>query len=314
VAVSLALSSPIFAEENEEVTNLVTPSSFVSAGVGYVNSQGGLFGIYNGLYRDNTVGLLDFSYVRRDDETGTWLRASGRDLGLNTREVRAEYERQGVWGVFVDYNEISRVSPYTVTSNVQGIGTANLRVPTTAAATNQFTLKTERYRTSVGFNASLGGNTEFRMLFQNEDKEGSRLFGRGTSGAMEFLAEPINSNTKQLDLVLDYTGEKLQLSGGYYGSFFNNNNSLLNVVGGQSSLSSITSSTTGVAMNNIALSPDNYAHQFHLAGGYQFDKTTRLNFKLARSVAVQNDPFPDIRFSNNAISYGASAKDRKSVV
>jgi MtrB/PioB family decaheme-associated outer membrane protein len=307
LAVGLALSSHAFAEENEEVANLITPSSFISAGVGYVGNQGGHSGMYNGLYRDGTVGLLDFSYVRREEETGTWLRASGRNLGLNTRELRAEYERQGVWGVFVDYNEISRVSPYMVTSNVQGIGTAYQTVPTVAAATNQFTLKTERYRTSVGFNAALGTNTEFRLLFQNEDKEGSRLFGRGTTNAMEFLAEPINSNTKQFDLVLDYTGDKLQLSGGYYGSFFNNHNSALRVSGGAASLSSISVATPGVAMDNIALPPDNYAHQFHLAGGYQFAKTTRMSFKVARSVAVQNDQFMDVRFSNNVLSNAASA-------
>lgn len=306
LAVGLALSSLALAEENDEVANLITPSSFISAGVGYVSNKGGRFGMYNGLYQDGAVGLLDFSYVRREDETGTWLRASGRNLGLNTRELRAEYERQGVWGAFVDYNEISRVSPYTVTSSVQGIGSAYQAVPTVAPA-SQMTLKTERYRTSVGFNTALGSNTEFRMLFQNDDKKGSRLFGRGTTNAMEFLAEPINSNTKQLDLVVDYTGENLQLSGGYYGSFYNNHNSALRITGGSPLLSTITVATPGVAQDNIALPPDNHAHQFHLAGGYQFDKTTRLNFKVARSIAIQNDQFMDVRFSNNLLSSGASA-------
>lgn len=307
IAVGLALASHAWAEENEEVANLITPSSFISAGVGHVSNQGGPSGMYNGLHKDGAIGLLDFSYVRRDDETGTWLRASGRNLGLNTRELRAEYERQGVWGVFVDYNEISRVSPYTVTSNLQGVGTAYQTVPSVAAATSQFTLKTERYRTSVGFNATLAANTEFRMLFQNEDKEGSRLFGRGTTNAMEFLAEPINTNTKQFDMVLDYTGEKLQLSGGYYGSFFNNNNTALRVAGGSATFGPVTSPSVGVMQDTIALPPDNQAHQFHLAGGYQFDKTTRLNFKLARSVAIQNDEFAAVRFSNSLNLNGASA-------
>jgi len=325
LAVGLALSAQAFADDNDEVANLITPSSSITAGAAYVSNQGGRFGIYNGLYKDQTVGLLDFSYITRNDETGTWLRASGRNLGLNTRELRAEYERQGAWGVFVDYNEISRVSPYTVTSNLQGIGTSNQQVVTTATPTNQFTLKTERYRTSVGFNAALGGNTEFRMLFQNEDKEGSRLFGRGSTatsangllpaqaGAMEFLAEPISYNTKQLDIVLDYTGERLQLSGGYYGSFFNNNNSALRIAGGAGSASAPNNPTSGtnllaVAQDTIALPPDNYAHQFHLAGGYQFDKTTRLNFKVARSIAVQNDTFPDVRFYSNGMNANTSGR------
>lgn len=307
IAVSLAITSYSFADANEEVTNLISPSSFVSAGAGYVSSQGGPFGIYNGLHRDGAVGLLDFSYVSRNEETGTWLRASGRNLGLNTRELRAEYEHQGRWGVFVDYNEISRVSPYTVTSNVQGIGSAYQTVPSVAAATHQFTLKTERDRSSVGFNATLAANTEFRMLFQNEDKKGTRLFGRGTTNAMEFLAEPINTNTKQLDLVLDYTGEKLQLSGGYYGSYFNNHNTALRVAGGSATFGPATSPSVGVMQDTIALPPDNQAHQFHLAGGYQLDKTTRLNFKVGRSVALQNDEFAAVRFSNNLNTNGASA-------
>lgn len=309
VAVGLALSSLAHGELDEEVARLVTPSSFISAGLGYVSDQNGRFGMYNGLHDNGAIGLLDFSYVKRDEETGTWYRASGRNLGLNTREFRAEHERQGEWGYFVDYNQISRVSPYTVTSNVKGIGSNLQTVPTTPAATNQFTLKTERYRTSFGFNTTLIGNTQFRMLLQNEDKEGSRLFGRGTGGAMEFLAEPIHTNTKQLDLVLDYTGEKLQLSGGYYGSFFNNSNTALRVAGGNAALSATAPSapsTVGVATDNIALPPDNHAHQFHLAGGYQFDKATRLNFKIARSLAIQNDPFMDIRFYN-ASNTGANA-------
>lgn len=299
LAVTMALATFAHADTDDEVARLVTPDSFVSVGVGNVGSSGGRFGMYNGLQENGAVGLLDFSFTRRDDETGTWYRASGRNLGLDTRELHLEHERQGAWDYFVDYNQIVRSSPYTIVTGVRGIGSNQLSVPATAATTSQYTLKTERYRTSFGLNAMLADSTQLRVLLQNEEKEGERMFGRGSGGAMEFLAEPIKTNTQQVDLILDYTGEQLQLSGGYYGSFFKNDNPMLRVQGGATAFNSGVGST-GVAFDNISLSPDNHSHQFHLSGGYQFARTTRLNFKIARSMAVQNDDFMAVRFYNTA--------------
>lgn len=298
-AILLALGGTAMADTDDEVARLITPESSVSLGAGYVNRDSQRFGMYNGLFREGSVGLFDFSYVKRDDDTGTWLRASGRNLGLDTREIRVEHERQGHWDYFLEYNEIPRVTPYGINTGVQGIGSNQQSVPATAAAGSEYTLKTERQRTSFGLTSALYGNFEFRMLLQNEDKDGSRLFGRGTPSFQEFLAEPIRSNTRQVDLMLDYTGERLQLSGGYYGSFYRNENKVLQVAGGNAAFTSGVGSL-GVAMDNLALPPDNQAHQLHLSGGYQFDRTTRMNFKLARSMALQNDEFINVHYYNLA--------------
>lgn len=310
LAVATALSTFAVAGSDDPVEQLVTPDSSISAGAGYVSGKSPRFGLYNGLSDQGIVGLLDFSYVRRNDDTGTWYRASGRDLGLNTRELRLEHERQGQWSYFLDYNEISRVTPYTIISGVQGVGSARLQVPATTAANSQYTLKTERQKTTFGLAAALIGDVKIRLNLQNEDRSGERLFGRGTPGSMEFLAEPIQHNTKQMDLVLDYTGEKLQLSSGYYGSFFKNENPFLQVSGGATAFNSGVGST-GVPFDNISLPPDNQAHQLHLAGGYQFARNTRLNFKLARSIALQNDDFMAARFygtSNNGVNANTSGR------
>lgn len=299
LAVCLALSALAHADTDDEVARLINPDSSVSFGLGYVNRDNQRFGMYNGLWREGGVGLFDFTFNRRDDDTGTWLRASGRNLGLDTREVRVEHERQGHWDYFLEYNEIPRTTPYSVVTGLQGIGSTQQTVPTTPSATGQYTLRTERQRTSFGLTTALPGDLQFRVLLQNEDKDGSRLFGRGTGTAQEFLAEPIRSNTRQVDLVLDYTGSKLQLSGGYYGSFYRNDNKVLLVDGGNAAFNSGVGST-GVPFDHIALPPDNQAHQLHLAGGYQFDKTTRMSFKLAKTYAIQNDEFITTRFYNVA--------------
>lgn len=299
IAVFVALSGIAQADTDDEVARLINPDSSVAFGLGYVGQGNPRFGMYNGLFRDGSVGLLDFTFNRRDDDSGTWLRASGRNLGLDTREARVEHERQGQWGYFLEYNQIPRVTPYSVVTGVQGIGSDRQSVPATAAATGQFTLRTERQRTSFGLSSALPGDLQVRILLQNEDKDGSRLFGRGTPSFMEFLAEPIRSNTRQVDVVLDYTGSALQLSGGYYGSFYRNDNKVLLVNGGNNAFNAGVA-TTGVPFDHIALPPDNQAHQFHLAGGYQFAKTTRVSFKLAKSYAIQNDDFISTRFYNVA--------------
>ncbi len=309
-AVGLAVAGIACAEINEEVEQLIKPDSTFTAGIGNISTTGQRFGMYNGLRDDGMVGLLDFSYIRRNDETGTWYRASGRNLGLNTRELHLEHEQQGNWRYFVDYNQISRVSPFSVITGVQGIGTAQLSVPTSTATGSQYTLKTERQRTVFGLSAMLIDRVQLRLKLQNEEKSGERMFGRGTPGSMEFLAEPIQHNTKQIDLAIDYTGEKTQLSGGYYGSFFRNDNPVLRVQGGATAFNSGVGAT-GVPFDNISLSPDNHAHQFHLAGGYQFSRTTRLNFKVAKTFAVQNDDFMAVRFygtSNNGTNANTSGR------
>jgi MtrB/PioB family decaheme-associated outer membrane protein len=314
IAITLAFAAPVWADEDEEITRLIKPESSISIGIGHVNKDNLRFGMYNGLSKDGVAGLIDFSIIRRDDESGTWYRALGRNLGLDNRELRLEHERQGAWGYFLDYNEITRRTPYTVQTNVQGIGSNTLYIPTNNAsnppvgALNAYTLKTERQRTSLGVNYTLPGNFELRVLFQNEEKQGQRLFGRGTTGGVtpqEFLAEPINTTTRQLDMVVDYTGEALQLSGGYYGSFFNNASSFLKVNNGNSGFNAGVGAT-GVAMDKIALPPDNHAHQFHLAGGYQLAKATRMNFKVAKSIAIQNDDFMPVNFYNTG-NNGANA-------
>jgi len=306
LAVCLALAPAAHSLADDAVEQLITPSSSVTAGIGYLSGDTPFYGIYNSQRDNGSSGQLDFSYVRRDDATGTWLRANGRDLGLDTRELGVSHEHQGDWRYSLEYRQIPRTSPYTVLSGVQGIGSAQLAVPTAAPGTLQeHTLKTERKRTSFSLSKLLPANLQVHLVLQHEDKDGERLFGRGTGRVQEFLAEPIRSTTRQVDFGIDYTGERLQLSGGYYGSFYNNRNTVLHVTGGDNSFNAGVGSTR-VAFDNISLAPDNHAHQWHLSGGYQFERKTRLNFTLARSVAIQNDRFMAVNFYNNA-NDGANA-------
>jgi hypothetical protein len=122
----LAAAAPVHAAEDDELAEIGKPESSIAVGVGYVSDDNRRFGQYNGLHDEGFYGLLDLDYVRRDEDTGTWVEFSGRNLGLDSREVRFEHERQGDWGYFVEYNQIPRMEPYTVNTLLQGIGTNQL--------------------------------------------------------------------------------------------------------------------------------------------------------------------------------------------
>src|SRR4029078_12174583 len=97
----------------------------------------------------------------------------------------------------------------------------------------------ELKRKAIGFELQkMFGQYQLEVTFKNEDKTGARLFGRGfacsanyvaaggctkpTPTALLMLPEPVDSAIRQLDAKLNYNGDKLKLSGGYYGNFYVN--------------------------------------------------------------------------------------------
>lgn len=270
------------AQDADEITRLTKPSSSVEVGIGYVSDDNQRFGQYTGLNEDGAYGLIGIDLNRRDDATGTWLRLSGRNLGLDSRELRFENERQGNWGYFIDFSQTPRFDPFTVTTQLGGIGTTTQTILGSATA-QPYRLKTERNAITVGFEKTLAKGLGLQVSFRNEDKEGERLWGQGTFGTWRFLTDPIDQTTQQLEAKLNYTTERLQISGGYYATIFENKNNRLNVIG----------ATLFTGSNEIALPPDNESHQVFLAGGYSFSKATRGNFKVALGRITQNELFPN---------------------
>lgn len=279
-AALLAAFGPARAEEADEVKLLIKPDSELSVGLGYVDNENQRWGKYTGMTDNGAYGLLDFNIVNRDDETGTWVRVLGRNLGLDNREFRFEHNRQGDWGYLLEYSQIPFNQPLTIITRTSGIGTPVQNVTGAAALpfAVPYELETRRDRFTVGAEKIIAKNFSVSARFRTEDKEGNRRYGRGD---VDFLAEPIDWTTNQLDVVFGYSGEKLQLQAGYYGTTFDNSNSAL----------WIGAPNFGNAANALGLPPDNQSHQGYLSGGYSFTPTTRANFKVSYSEYTQNEAF-----------------------
>lgn len=262
----------------EEVTQLTKPQSEFSLGGGYLFEDNQRFGQYTGLRDSGAYGLLDFSLIGRNDATATWLRFSGRDVGFADRELRFEHNRQGDWKYFIEYGQTPNYIPYTVTTRLLGAGTSTQTINgLPAPQSSDFNTKRDAF--SLGFDKMLGKGIDVQVRYRDEKKEGSRLWGQGTFGTINFLTDPIDYTTQQLETTLGYTTDRLQLQGGIYATWFNNNNTALNVNGGVAGLSP------------MVLPPGNQSWQGFLGGGYSFTPDTRGTFKLSYEHQTQHENF-----------------------
>ncbi|MBS0335668.1 MAG: MtrB/PioB family decaheme-associated outer membrane protein [Proteobacteria bacterium] len=328
------------ADDAEDVAKLTKQDSSASAGIGTASGSQrdrSLFGQYNGMREKGSYLLLDLDYAKRNDQTGYWTRMWGRNLGLDNREAGVSFEQQGNWRIDADYSELVRHDPRTINTGVTGIGTTTPRVNLIAPGAGTDT-NLELKRTALGVNGKiwLTPSLLFEASFKNEDKDGSRLWGRGftctssaaplpttaaqigcaaapnSQWALLMLPEPINSTTKQLEAKFNYSGERFTLVGGYYGSFYTNANgnmtpsvpgTLYNPLGVPTALGTPAGLTQangllGILQSPMALPPDNQAHQFSLSGNYAFTQSTRATFKYSYTHATQDRDFLAMGLAN----------------
>jgi MtrB/PioB family decaheme-associated outer membrane protein len=276
----------------------------VSVGLGHVDGSGSdksLFGQYSGLRQVTTLGILGIDYSLRDPQAGKWVDFLGTNLLGDTRELEFVWKNPGTWKFAANYNELTRYEPLIVNTGLLGVGTTAPVVNSLAVAGSgtDLDLKTRRTGLGLGFTRDISSQLQLYVNVKVEEKDGSRLFGalvnnRGcvSSNAVPclgdfpalLLPEPIKSYHSQLEARASYSLDKFRVHATYYGSVFSNSNSTMSPVSGTS---------TGIASNyQIALPPDNQAHQFDLSGSYDISQATRTTFKLAWATALQNADFP----------------------
>ena len=324
---------PAFADE--AVDELALPSSSVSVGVAGVSGdmkERSLFGQYNGMRKDDVFLLLDIDYSRRNEATGLWSTLQARNLGLDTRELRAQVDRQGNWRVFGEYWELTRWYPRTINTGLQGAGTETPVVTRLATPGSGYDLdlKTERKRVGVGGEKWITPNLMVDASFTNEEKEGARIYGRGftcPSGAapaptctpmatgvnqwaLLMLPEPIDSTTQQFEAKVSWLGDRGSVTAGYYGAFYENharnltnsivgnlNNPLGNPMG-QGGGVALTPGLRNILSLPMALPPDSEAHQLYVSGTWGITPTMRATFKYAYTRAKQEDDFASRGFND----------------
>jgi len=274
-AALLAVYGPVLAQSTE---------GSLSVGAGTWSNDRPQTGVYDGMRDSGGYGLFDLDVVKRDEATGTWLGLKGRNLGLDIREIKADWLRQGNIGVSLDYNRIVRDNPYVFNTGLVGIGTTTQLVPSPGIVPgtgSDVELKTTRDRLTGKFYKNLATGFDFNASYRHETKKGNRNWGRG--GAPEFVVEPIDSTIEIGEAALTFSRGALQMTGGFYGTMYRTDNTLVTT-----SLTTLAPATTYY----LSLPLDNQSWEGFLNGGYNFTPTTRGTFKASYSRATQNEHLP----------------------
>lgn len=282
-ALMLVYGAPAFAEDAADLSQWISPESSVTAGVGFQNKDRPYLGRYDGRNDNDVKLMLDADINKRDDATGTWNTLKLINIGLDNRELEFSHSRQGDYGVSFEYSRIPRENTVIFNTGLGGVGTETqaVNVITPGTSPQNLQLGTHRDRYTFGLNkiieGVLDGSLDLSVKYRQEEKDGRRNFGSYSGAQAIFLVEPINSTTRQLDIVLNYLGKDLQLQGGYYGSWYDNANNLLTV------------RTAVPSTIYVSLPPDNQAYQFYVNGAYAISPSTKATMRLARTTATQDD-------------------------
>jgi MtrB/PioB family decaheme-associated outer membrane protein len=291
--------------------------NFVEAGVGYSDNDSSPFTPYSGLDSDGAFVTGGFGYYKRgpwDGEDLSFLEAEGDRLGLRTRSLRGEGGVQGKYRLLLGYDELPfdrfrtrtpyrgagsaalRLPPDWRSNPTERFNTATQNLPDLPSSLQTVDIKTERTRYGGGVEWNIDRRWTARVSGRREEKDGLKPLGIawGTTGqnpAAVIVPAPVDYRTDTLDAEVAYRTGKLQFRLGYQLSLFENEADTLTLDNPftYSGWNPAARHPTGVAQAQLA--PDNKAHSFNLAGGYDISDVTRVTANLVYSRYEQDDAF-----------------------
>jgi MtrB/PioB family decaheme-associated outer membrane protein len=235
-------------------------SGWVEVGISSQSDDSYHFGRYTGQQDEGAELILNAAASYRGSLDGAYLDGEVENLGLDSRRISAEGGRQGKYEIAVEFDELP-----------------NYRKDLARAS-----LQTERQRSGVKFRLLPGSSWEVSGHYRHEEKEGVRdvgaVFGFNNP---DILAVPVNSQTDDFGLALEYQGERLQARVAYAGSLFDNDRNSIDW----------NNAGFGPAAGQIAESPDNEMHQLSAQLGYQVSPLTRIGASFASGRMTQDQSF-----------------------
>lgn len=298
-------------------------SSEAQIGVGYVSGDSMRFGRYTGENEQGLLGIGSFRILRRpkyDSDDIQYFTARGTNLGLDSRELHLQYGKQGAYSIRLDYDEIPDYRFGDGRTPYLGVGGSTLQLPATWVGANTtggmtqldntahpLEISDKRKRLAFGISVHPKRRWKFNVSVRHKERTGTRvtsgIFGtNGGNPASMLLPEPIDYETNDVQAKLEYADRRTQLQVSYLGSFFRDRNSALvwndafsDEPAGSSSEwpPSGTSPYAGypTGRGRLGLPPDNEAHYFNIAAGYDWSQRTRITGRLRYGILLQNDRF-----------------------
>ncbi|WP_347331011.1 MtrB/PioB family decaheme-associated outer membrane protein [Marinimicrobium locisalis] len=307
---SIALAAAVAAS----VARADTPTGEVEIGLGHLSDGAYRYGNEAGVNEAGLAAVLDLELNASADpasgETGYWTLEAKR-LGLETGRVELEAGEQGRQRLRLEYREIPGYRFDEAVTPLRGAGTSTLSLPpgweAADASTTGMTRLEEHLeevnlwqrRRSLGleYQRHLDRQWTVSADFRRQTLEGTRVLG-GATGAHGgnvralLLPAPLDYDTQTAALAIAYTGSGYYWSLGYQGSFFNNRAGTLlwpTPFGQHPQWAPGTGYPEG--QNQLALEPDNQAHQLRANGRVNLPGRTRLHLDAALGRQTQDEAF-----------------------
>lgn len=274
--------------------------SEVEVGAGYLSEDAARFGRYTGPVESGFFPILDFDWfltLDEDDEDYNDARyghLQGRDLGLDSRNVRGRYGIQGDYGVQLEYDERPLFQELDMRSPLSRDGRDRLRLPeagdvdTVDQSSRSWDIDQKRQTVTLSAQKVVRESVKLNASFSREEKTGRRFQGYGDwTRAQGFqLPAPIDQRTDQLDLGFEYQGERFQGRMGYHLSAFSQLEEDFFVVDDPTS-----ADWANPDQRTLSLAPDNTYHNIHAAGAYAVRPGTQVSGEIQVGRAEQDEDF-----------------------
>ena len=126
-------TTPERTQETPSVKDPAKPENKIQLGIGGVSDDSFKFGEYNGLQNQGPFGISNFYFrggAAYDSKSAWRWRLEGTNIGLENRNLFAEFGKQGKFRVRLMYDELLANRSDTFQTPYLGIGTNNLTLPT----------------------------------------------------------------------------------------------------------------------------------------------------------------------------------------
>lgn len=289
-------------------------TSYIESGLIFNSDDSFKFGDYTGTDEKGLYLLGNMDLQGRtefDSATPKYWRFKASNVGLDSRIIGLEYGRQGRFWIDLDYNELPKLQSdsgrYFLTN--EG-GTTMLTPPgwvasdTTAGMTGlagplpDLELEHQRERLGGGITLFPTEDWKLRARFDRETKKGTKLTSAliassGGNPRAVLAPEPIDYDTRMLDVGLEYGNARAQFKLDYHFSGFSNRDDSLTwqnpFLNPSRPWDPNAAYPTGFGRKSLP--PDNRFDQVTFMGGYNLSDQTRLTLNGAFGRMAQDESF-----------------------
>lgn len=282
---AVALSGPARAEDQ-----------LLSIGFTLLDEGSYKYGEYTGLVDDRAYFLGDMvSYSDLADDKGR-IDLEAYDIGLPSRKIALEFEKQGLFSLLLDYGEIPHFEQPLLLTPYRLVGDHSLVLPTDwqtgpdvpsltelNPSLGRYEASTHRRRLGAAGRLLLRGGWSFDIDYSRETKRGmdttAGLFGGDLDPRSALVPVPVDYTTDLLELGFGLSRDEGSVDLGYRFSGFRNGQDWLTFESLFDNFA-LPAARYPDGIGRIALDPDNDAHYVQLDAIYRLGAKTRTSLKF----------------------------------